>query len=254
MQKSKALILARSGLTTNLLYETLSQHFDEVVVILEQKESPGAFFKRRLKSCGLPKTLGQLLFLAIVPKLIRNDRRIKEILATYSLKGNRSPQVFQHVNNINQARIDWSSEELKADLIIVNGTRILSQDVLNNIHAPLFNIHTGITPMYRGVHGGYWALYNKDPEHFGVTLHRIDSGVDTGTIIARKTILISNNDNFTTYPILQYCAGLELLKRRIPELSSGNIATIAPFSNESRLYYHPTLAQYIAGRISKSVK
>ena len=41
-------------------------------------------------------------------------------------------------------------------------------------------MHAGITPQYRGVHGGYWAVVNNDPEHCGVTIHFVDKGIDTG--------------------------------------------------------------------------
>ena len=46
--------------------------------------------------------------------------------------------------------------------MVVNGTRILSRRMLESIDAVFLNMHVGITPKYRGVHGGYWALANGD--------------------------------------------------------------------------------------------
>mgnify|MGYP003330073050 CR=1 FL=1 len=51
------------------------------------------------------------------------------------------------------------------DVIIVNGTSILSQSVLDSCNALFLNTHCGITPKYRGVHGAYWALVNNDNEN-----------------------------------------------------------------------------------------
>src|SRR5438093_9923670 len=48
--------------------------------------------------------------------------------------------------------------------VVVNGTRIISEAVLTASDAVFINMHAGITPKYRGVHGGYWALYNGDGE------------------------------------------------------------------------------------------
>lgn len=49
-----------------------------------------------------------------------------------------------------------------AEVILVNGTRLISKNILECINTPFINTHAGITPKYRGVHGDYWALSNKD--------------------------------------------------------------------------------------------
>jgi methionyl-tRNA formyltransferase len=41
----------------------------------------------------------------------------------------------------------------------------------SSINSKFVNIHVGITPKYRGVHGTYWALVNNDVENSGVTVH-----------------------------------------------------------------------------------
>jgi folate-dependent phosphoribosylglycinamide formyltransferase PurN len=69
---------------------------------------------------------------------------------------------------------------INPDLVIVNGTRIISKKVLSSINSKFVNIHVGITPKYRGVHGTYWALVNNDVENSGVTVHFVDEGIDTG--------------------------------------------------------------------------
>ena len=56
-------------------------------------------------------------------------------------------------------------KELNADVIVVNGCRIISKKILNNVPAKFINTHEGITPKYRGIHGCYWALVNKDKEN-----------------------------------------------------------------------------------------
>ena len=41
-------------------------------------------------------------------------------------------------------------------------------------------MHPGICPEYRNAHGCFWALANRDLNKVGMTLLRIDKGVDTG--------------------------------------------------------------------------
>ncbi|MFT4646131.1 MAG: folate-dependent phosphoribosylglycinamide formyltransferase PurN, partial [Planctomycetota bacterium] len=47
-------------------------------------------------------------------------------------------------------------KKLNLDVIIVNGTRIISSKVLESMPALFINIHTGVTLQYGGVHGAYW--------------------------------------------------------------------------------------------------
>jgi len=117
----------------------------------------------------------------------------------------------------------------------------------------MVNIHVGITPKYRGVHGGYWALANKDKEHCGVTAHLIDAGIDTGGVISQRTIDITNQDNFCTYPILQLQAGLLCIEDAMQQVKNADIKIIKN-NLESKLYYHPTITTYIYNRLFFGVK
>ncbi len=55
----------------------------------------------------------------------------------------------------------------------------------------IFNIHFSLLPKYKGMYTSIWpVLYNDRAS--GVTLHRIDSGIDTGEIIAQKRFPIFN--------------------------------------------------------------
>ncbi|MEM4725030.1 MAG: formyltransferase family protein, partial [Candidatus Hadarchaeum sp.] len=48
----------------------------------------------------------------------------------------------------------------------------------------IVNLHGGLSPEYRGADCTFWALYNREPEKVGCTLHWIDAGIDTGRLIA----------------------------------------------------------------------
>ncbi|MCG3772344.1 MAG: Linear gramicidin synthase subunit A [Nitrosomonadaceae bacterium] len=55
------------------------------------------------------------------------------------------------------------------------------------------NTHPSLLPYNRGKHYNFWALVEQAP--FGVTLHRVDSGVDTGEIVAQQAIPYDWRDN-----------------------------------------------------------
>ncbi len=58
--------------------------------------------------------------------------------------------------------------------------------------------HPGITPDYRGSHSAFWAIYKQKPGDVGCTVFLIDSGVDTGDIVAQERIPVEKGDSFMT--------------------------------------------------------
>ncbi len=136
----------------------------------------------------------------------------------------------------------------------MNGTRILEEHLLHVTGGVFLNTHVGITPLYRGVHGGYWALASGDPDHFGVTIHKIDKGIDTGEIVAQTVTERSDSDNFATYPLLQIASAIPLLKQAIRSAIDGKLEAIPAPGGESKLWSHPTAFQYLKGRISRGIR
>jgi len=57
----------------------------------------------------------------------------------------------------------------------------------------LFNIHFSLLPSYRGCHTNFYQIYNGEKKS-GVTLHKIDSGIDTGNIIDQIKFNVNVND------------------------------------------------------------
>lgn len=116
-------------------------------------------------------------------------------------------------------------KDLNPDVIIVNGTRIISSKVLESTSVLFINTHVGITPKYRGVHGAYWALVKDDRENCGVTIHKVDKVIDTGDHIKQATIQISKHDNFATYPLHQYGVAIDLMKETLKDFCNNKLKT-----------------------------
>ena len=57
----------------------------------------------------------------------------------------------------------------------------------------LFNLHFSLLPKFRGCHTNFLQVYNGEKKS-GVTLHRIDKGIDTGNIIDQIKFKINLND------------------------------------------------------------
>lgn len=255
LDKKKIVILATEGLTTNLLYNELLKYYDVQKVILENKISKKVFLKNRVKCIGFFKVVGQIMFMMFVVPILtwRSKGRVNAILAENKVNSEQIPHsLIKKIESVNNKEIVDLIRTVNPELIFVNGTRIISRATIESINIKMVNIHVGITPKYRGVHGGYWAVYNNDLANFGTTLHYIDSGIDTGKVIAQKITEITEKDNFISYPIIQYVNGLDLIKENVERLN--NVIEFTPKVMESKLYYHPTFRQYLLGRLFRGVK
>lgn len=71
--------------------------------------------------------------------------------------------------------------------------KILKSPLLEAPHHGFVNTHPSLLPYNKGKHYNFWALVEQSP--FGVTIHRVDSGVDTGDIVAQKEISYDWCDN-----------------------------------------------------------
>ena len=106
-------------------------------------------------------------------------------------------------------------------MVLVVGTRIISRKVLSAVQAPFINYHDGITPKYRGIHGGYWASAQNDFANFGATVHLVDPGIDTGAVLYQVRPRPLGEDNYATFSYLQLAAALPLLERAAEDAIGG---------------------------------
>lgn len=257
LPSKKIVLLGREDSRTSILYHSLQSEFPIAGIIVEKGESRVEFLTRRIKRLGLRKTVGQVAFrIVVMPWLkARSQRRIAAILRDSELDASPMPaEKLRRVGSVNADETIQLLQEIKPSVIVVSGTRIISARTLNCVPAVFINMHAGITPMYRGVHGGYWALVQKDRDGCGVTVHEVDTGVDTGRILGQARITPNGADNFVTYGFLQIATGLPLLKQAVRDACDGQLQPAVALSGKSRLWTHPTLAEYVYHRVKSGVK
>jgi methionyl-tRNA formyltransferase len=210
-----------------------------------------------VKKLGILKVTGQLMFrAAVVPLLVRTSRaRTAEIRRDFEFDNSAIPEpILIRVRSVNDPRTMEALNQAHPDFIVVHGTRIISSEVLQAMQTPFVNMHAGITPLYRGVHGAYWALVNHDQANCGVTIHLVDKGIDTGGILAQASIDRKPEDNFITYTYLQLAVGIPKLKAVLYELLAGRSKVQSAPLGTSRLWTHPTIWEYLRHRFMEGVK
>ena len=250
----KITVLSGQGASTAILLNWLiHKGYTDLAVILEAPTTRLDLIRQRTRRLGWVRTLGQVAFMVSVLPLLRFESagRRRELLSLFELK-DQLPALDQclNVQTINDDQVVDHLRSPAADLVLVNGTRIIRAPVLRATDALIINTHVGITPHYRGVHGGYWSLWNNDQENFGVTLHCVDEGVDTGRILTQHKIAPEPTDNFASYPLLQQAASFGGLEDLLEAIRKGKpLNELARSPDEGRQWTHPTLIEYARGRL-----
>ena len=100
----------------------------------------------------------------------------------------------------------------------------------------ILNCHAGQLPWYRGRNVLNWVLINDEPS-FGVTVHDVDEGIDTGDIILQRTYPISDSDNYATLidRAGTYCA--ETLLEALLQVSTGKDQRVPQAHIDSKGFY-----------------
>jgi folate-dependent phosphoribosylglycinamide formyltransferase PurN len=95
---------------------------------------------------------------------------------------------------INKRQMEKHIRDLKPDVLIVSGGPVLKSNIFSIPRMGTLNVHWGICPFYRGEHTLFWPLLLEDYEKIGLTVHYVDEGIDTGSMLARGYPALSASD------------------------------------------------------------
>lgn len=119
-------------------------------------------------------------------------------------------------------------EQLRAwepDLIVVAAFgQILRKDVLELPRHGCINVHASLLPRWRGAAPINAAILHGD-EETGVTIMKMDAGLDTGPMLAKRSIRIGPDDTAGYIFKILSTLGANLLIETLPDYLSGNLQT-----------------------------
>jgi folate-dependent phosphoribosylglycinamide formyltransferase PurN len=237
-----------------VLFNALGDAFGPLTVLLEQPESKKAFLKRRARKIGWLQTGGQFATMAWSRFGKRfAARREAEIITEHGLRTHPDPaHRIIPVSSVNDPSALATIRDLKPDLVVLAGCRILSKAALETVPCPVLNYHAGINPAYRGMNGGYFALALNDEGNFGTTIHRVDAGVDTGAILKQVRIPVDRRDTILTYAMLMAAHSRGAMVETVHEVLTGNAKEVV-VDLPSRQHFHPPIWSYLWTGVTKGV-
>jgi methionyl-tRNA formyltransferase len=236
------------------MINALHQRFRSLAVLEERPESKSHFIRRRARLIGWAAVLGQIAF-GIITKIIHktSTARKTEIMQANGLEPHPTDAVARYsIGSVNSDSCRSMLQRFRPTVVVVLGTRIIRPETLHCTDAAFINYHPGFNPKYRGMNGGYWALAEDDRTHAGVTVHLIDEGVDTGSILYTATFEPTPRDNVVTYYYLQAAAAVPILIRAVEDALERRRAPVT-IQLPSKQWFHPTLWQYLRIGLTKGV-
>ncbi len=129
------------------------------------------------------------------------------------------PEKLRHPTFIQQL------QDLKADLQIVVAFRMLPEIVWNMPPLGTLNLHGSLLPQYRGAAPINWAVINGEKET-GVTTFRLQQAIDTGEILLRAAMPITEEDNASSVHDRMMELGAKTLVETVEKLASGTITSL----------------------------
>ncbi len=107
------------------------------------------------------------------------------------------------------------------DVILVFGTSLIPDSVTEIAKVASINIHTGLSPHYRGQNCTHFCIINEDFENIGVTVHIVRKAIDGGEIIVQRRPEIAPGDTEHILNAKNQRVGAEIYGELLQRLERG---------------------------------
>lgn len=116
--------------------------------------------------------------------------------------------------------------EFPADIFVVAAFgQILSKEILEMPKYGCINAHASLLPKYRGASPIQWAIMKGESES-GVTMMQMDEGLDTGDMLTKVVVPITNEDTGESLHDKLSEAGAKLCVETLELIEAGNITPV----------------------------
>jgi phosphoribosylglycinamide formyltransferase 1 len=149
-----AVLVSGTGTNLQALLDTVHGHEAQVVAVASS--APGALALERAAAAGVPT--------AVFERAEYANRQARDL-----------------------AMADWLTERGVRLVVLAGYMELLSAAFLERFHEAVINVHPSLLPAFPGLHAIEQALA-YGVKVFGVTVHFVDAGVDSGAVISQQAI------------------------------------------------------------------
>jgi Formyl transferase len=221
-----------------------------ILVLQETGRQKRRRIMREIKRVGLLRFLDVLAFRLYYAAFLRGkdqkweEQLLAELCQRYPEVPATTPLLVSTSPNTPAAR--EFIRTAAPDLMIARCKTILKEEVFMLPADGTFVMHPGICPEYRNSHGCFWALSNNDLDRVGMTLLRIDRGVDTGPIFGYYSCRYSERNE--SHIVIQHRTvfdNLDALRQKLINIHDNRADTIDVQGRKSAAWGQPWLTRYL---------
>jgi hypothetical protein len=203
---------------------------------------------RRSGFLGLVDVLAFRAFYALA--LAARDRRwvesaTRRLVAAYPADLAAVPRL--DVSNPNSDEARRFLKRCQPDLAIARCRHLLAPMTFTIPRYGTFVLHPGVCPEYRNAHGCFWALTRRDLTRVGMTLLRVDAGIDTGAVFLHATCPIDERQE--SHRVIQYRVvidNLEPIAQTLVGVVNGSAVPVTTAGRRSAVWGQPRLSSYVS--------
>jgi methionyl-tRNA formyltransferase len=238
----KLVILTIKTAGNIFLVNRLAEEFDiQGMVILtfkpKTRKEKWQFWWKQMKRYGAYTTINRYLYLKL-PKTDENSEAVEKDY--FNPNDERNEYRFDGnvmlTEEINSDPVAQFIKNLSPDVIAVCGSSVLKPKIFSLAPKGAVNIHCGITPEYRSAHPVEWAIFNRDFDNVGVTIHFVNAGVDTGDVIYQKRVTVQRGDTIPSLYAKDIREGAELMVKAIKDIAQGTVRPVPQQRNAGKHY------------------
>ena len=154
------------------------------------------------------------------------------------------PAVYSHTPD--SPEVEAFLRQRQPDVMIARCKFILKERIFSIARVGTFVMHPGICPEYRNAHGCFWALARRDMGKVGVTLLKVDRGVDTGPVYGYFSYDFDEKRE-SHMVIQQRCVfeNLDAIAAKLQEIAEGKAERICVKGRESGIWGQPWMSKYV---------
>ena len=132
-------------------------------------------------------------------------------------------------------------------LLLINGYGIIKKELLAITPLGILSYHHGNMRKYRGMPPAFWELYNNEKE-IGVTVQKLETGLDSGVPIEEKTYQINKRDTLSSLNDRIYTGSIDMMHKALIKLSDPEFKP-AKIESFGKVYTLPNLRQWLVLQI-----
>jgi len=198
-----AILASGNGSNAENIIRFCQKHAETIEIPVVICDQPEAGIISRAEKLGVPCSVIPVVWgvndTASFARAVQ-EKKVLDVLSSYS--------------------IDW--------VFLAGYMRIISVDFLSRFADSalkvnrIVNIHPSLLPTFPGK-DSYRQAYDAKVKEAGVTLHFVDSGVDTGSIIAQKKFTRISGESFDDFQARGLALEYEVYREFLEQLSKGRI-------------------------------